>query len=304
MTDSDITRRRVFALGGAAAGAALGFGLYSHFSSDEDTDTGVAGREGAGSGREGVPGTAPDAELCVLNRSLAPGPYHLDGAPLRKDITEGRQGVPLRLRLTVRDHPHACAVLAGADVEIWHCDAWGYYSGYPDARPGGRAPAAGGAAGSRTFLRGCQTTDAGGLAEFTTVFPGWSGTRAPHINVRVRTGGSRTDRGYEGGRLNWTGQLFFPDTYTDAVYAKSPYNRHTGTRTPLAQDLVYRRGGGKDGLMTLTGGVDTGLVGVLTIGIDPAREPTQAATGAPRSGGTPAPDSAASASRPANPPSP
>ncbi|MEU6098669.1 intradiol ring-cleavage dioxygenase [Streptomyces sp. NPDC047079] len=302
MSDSDITRRGVLALGGAAAGAVLGFGLFSVFSSDDGTR--VPGRDGAGSGRDGVPGTAPDAELCVLSRSVAPGPYHLDGVPQRKDITEGKQGVPLRLRLTVRDHPHTCAVLAGADVEIWHCDAWGHYSGYPDARPGGPAPAAGGPAGSRTFLRGCQTTDAGGLAEFTTVFPGWSATRAPHINVRVRTGGSRTARGYEGGRVNWTGQLFFPDRYTDAVHARSPYTQHTGTRTRLAQDRVYRGDGGRDGLMSVTGGVDAGLVGALTIGIDPSREPTQAATSVPRTGRTPAPDSAASASRPANPPTP
>ncbi|MGW1158183.1 intradiol ring-cleavage dioxygenase [Streptomyces sp. NPDC002519] len=302
MTDSDIARRRALALGGAAAGAVLGVGLFSVLSSDDGTR--VPGREGAGSGRDGVPDTAPDAELCVLNRSVAAGPYHLDGAPRRSDVTEGRQGVVLRLRLTVRDHPHACAVLAGADVEIWHCDALGHYSGYPDARPDGRAPTAGGSAGSGTFLRGWQPTDAGGLAEFTTVFPGWSATRAPHINVRVRTGGSRTDRGYQGGRVNWSGQLFFPDRYTDAVYARSPYTRHTGTRTRLTQDPVYREGGGKDGLMSVTGGVATGLVGALTIGIDPAREPAQAATGAPRAGRTPAPDSAASASRPANPPTP
>ncbi|GAA3063849.1 protocatechuate dioxygenase [Streptomyces glomeratus] len=300
MTDSDLTRRRALTLGGAAAGAVLGFGLFSFF---PDDDPPVPGREGAGSGRDGVPGTAPDAELCVLNRSVAPGPYPLDGAPLRKDVTEDRQGVLLRLRLTVRDHTHACALLAGADVEIWHCDASGHYSGHPDA-PAGGGPAAGGRAGSATFLRGCQTTDAAGLAEFATVFPGRSAKRAPHINVRVRTGGTRTGRGYQGGRVNWTGQLFFPDRYTDAVYAKSPYARHKGDRTPLAQDPVYRAGGGRDGLLSVTGGVDTGLVGVLTIGIDPAREPSQAATGVPRAGRTPAPDSAASASRPANPPTP
>ncbi|MFI9646259.1 protocatechuate dioxygenase [Streptomyces sp. NPDC052040] len=305
MTDSDINRRRVLALAGAAAGAGLGIGFYAFL------DTGgrdrVPGREGAGSGREGVPGTAPDAELCVLNRSLTPGPYHLDGVPRRTDITEGEQGVPLRLRLTVRDHPHACALLTGADVEIWHCDALGFYSGYAQAHPGGRTPAAGGparAAGSRTYLRGCQTTDAGGRAEFATVFPGWSATRAPHINIRVRTGGSRTGRGYRGGLLNWSGQLFFPDRYTDAVYTKSPYTAHTGSRTRLAQDTVYRAGGGRDGLMAVTGHVDTGLTAALTIGIDPSREPTPPPAGAARTTGTPAPDSAASASGPASPPAP
>lgn len=281
MTDSAITRRRALSLGGAAAGAVLGLGVASCSFPGRGFHAPDAGKE---------PDTARGAELCVLNPSVSEGPYYLDGALFRKDIGEGKKGVPLTVRLTVRDQPHACALLAEAAVEIWHCDAWGYYSGYTSLHPGGRAPFADSdtsGANPRTFLRGYQTTGADGVAEFTTVFPGWHGAHAPHIHVKVRTGGSRTGRTYQGGRLNWTGRLYAADRYADAVYATAPYTGHTGNRTLLAQDREYRGGGARDGLMDVTGDVPRGLVATLTVGIDPTRESIGAGTGA--GGGTPLP---------------
>ncbi|UXY19640.1 intradiol ring-cleavage dioxygenase [Streptomyces cynarae] len=291
MTDSDLTRRRALRLGGAAVGAVLGLGTGACSSSHRHAPDAHK---------------APGAELCVLNPSVTQGPYHLADAPFRRDVTEGKEGVPLTVRLTVRDEPHACALLKDAAVEIWQCDAWGYHSGFPAVHPGGTAPAESHASGTAptTYLRGFQTTGADGVVEFVTIFPGWYTGRAPHLHVKVHTGGKKTAGTYKGGRVNWTGQLFFPDGDADAVYAKAPYTQHTGTRTRLAHDPVYRGGGARDGLMTVTGDAETGLVATLTVGIDPTRENTGAG-GAPTSSlpssastdGTPPPDSAASASR-------
>ncbi|MFF3910090.1 intradiol ring-cleavage dioxygenase [Streptomyces sp. NPDC001848] len=289
MTDSDLTRRRALALGGAAAGAVLGLG---------------AGACSSRRRHEPDAHKAPGAELCVLNPSVTQGPYHLAGAPFRRDITDGKQGVPLTVRLTVRDEPHACAPLKDAAVEIWQCDAWGYYSGFAGVHPGGTVPAESHTSGvNPTYLRGFQTTGADGVAEFVTIFPGWYTARAPHLHVKVHTGGRRTAGTYKGGRANWTGQLFFADSHADTVYAKAPYSEHTGTRTRLAHDPVYRGGGARDGLMTLTGDAERGFVATLTVGIDTTRANTGAG-GAPTSplpsastDGTPPPDSAASASR-------
>ncbi|MEU5374438.1 intradiol ring-cleavage dioxygenase [Streptomyces sp. NPDC005968] len=297
MTDRDISRRRVFALGGAA-GAVLGLGAGACSSP-------TRGSRAPGSRTAPSPGAA--GELCVLTPGTTAGPYHLRGAPFRKDITDGRPGVPLTVRLTVRDEPHACALLAGAAVEIWHCDAQGHCSGSPGGTRAGACP------------RGLQQTGADGVAEFVTVFPGWYASRAPHIDVRVHTGGRRAAGTYEGGRINWTGQLFFDDRHADEVYARSPYTRHKGTRVRLARDQVYRGGGARDGLMAVTGDVDTGLLATLTVGIDTTRESGGTATGdsarppaSPSPAGTPgapsatapaggavsstSPDSAASAS--------
>jgi protocatechuate 3,4-dioxygenase beta subunit len=297
MTHSDLTRRQVLALGGAAASAALGAGT-SACSPSRPGDSAADAHK------------APGAELCVLNPSVAEGPYHLDGALFRRDITEGKQGVPLTVRLTVRDHPHACALLKDAAVEIWQCDAWGYYSGFPEVHPGGTVPAESHITGAApaTYLRGFRTTGADGVAEFATIFPGWYTARAPHLHVKVHTGGRKTLGTYKGGRVNWTGELFFDDRHADEAYTKDPYTAHTGTRTRLAHDPVYRGGGARDGLMNVTGDAERGFVATLTVGVDPTRENTGSATdgegsrppSTPSDGTgqhTPPPDSAASPSR-------
>ncbi|MFJ6119690.1 intradiol ring-cleavage dioxygenase [Streptomyces sp. NPDC092129] len=269
MTDRDISRRRVLALGGGAASAVLGLGAGACSSP-------TRGSRAPGSRQAPSPGSA--GELCVLTPGTTAGPYHLRGAPVRKDITDGRPGVPLTVRLTVRDEPHACALLSGAAVEIWHCDAQGHYSGSPGGTPPAASREAGGTRAG-AYLRGFQQTGADGVAEFVTVFPGWYASRAPHIDVRVHTGGRRTAGTYEGGRINWTGQLFFDDRHADEVYARSPYTRHKGTRVRLARDQVYRGGGARDGLMAVTGNVDAGLLATLTVGIDTTRESDGTATG-------------------------
>lgn len=45
--------------------------------------------------------------------SVTEGPYYLDGALVRKDITEGKAGVPLTLRPTVVDATDGCTPVKG-----------------------------------------------------------------------------------------------------------------------------------------------------------------------------------------------
>jgi len=275
MTDSDITRRRALALGGVAAGAAAGLGLTS-CSSDDDADTTAADSASPTSSKA-------SSDICVLNSSVTEGPYYLDGALFRKDITEGKKGVPLTVKLTVLDQTENCEPVKGAAVEIWHCDAWGYYSGYTTTGPGGTSvpeeseDTSG--ANDKTYLRGYQTTGDDGVVEITTIYPGWYTPRTTHIHVKVHTGGKKDDDTYEGGKVNWTGQLFFDDKYGDEVYKTEPYSQHVGTWTKLDDDMVYEGGGAKGGLMTVTGSVAKGFTGTLTVGIDPDKENTGAGTG-------------------------
>lgn len=69
---------------------------------------------------------------CSTCRSWAEqdqGPYHRDTQPVRRDIVEDRDGVPLQLgiRLTTGDG----TTVTDATVEVWQCDALGRYSGFP-----------------------------------------------------------------------------------------------------------------------------------------------------------------------------
>ena len=122
-----------------------------------------------------------------------------------------------------------CAPIANAAVDVWHADAEGVYSGF------------GAAASRNTFLRGIQMTDANGTSQFATIYPGWYRGRAVHIHVKVHRGGS----------VVHTGQLFFDETVTEAVYATSPYNARRGTWLRNRQDSIYADGGAQS-LLALT----------------------------------------------------
>ena len=171
----------------------------------------------AGTGPAGV---ASGAVSCVLAPEQTEGPYYVPNERVRRTITEGRPGTPLTLRLRVVD-ASTCKPVKGASVDVWHCDALGVYSGVQG--------------NSGTFMRGVQRTDATGLALFTTVYPGWYQGRTVHIHVMVHLGGN----------VVHTGQLYFADALTDAVYAKKPYSRRPGRTTRNADDAIFRNGGSR-----------------------------------------------------------
>ena len=83
------------------------------------------------------------APSCVFNPEQEEGPYYVDRELLRSDITEGKVGVPLRVRVTVVN-AKTCAPIPNAALDIWHCDAGGVYSGYTKINPGGPGGPGGG----------------------------------------------------------------------------------------------------------------------------------------------------------------
>jgi protocatechuate 3,4-dioxygenase beta subunit len=109
-----------------------------------------------------------------------------------------------------------------------------------------------------TFMRGIQRTDKNGLALFRTIYPGWYRGRAVHIHLKV----------YLGGQTVHTGQLFFPDTLTDAVYKRSPYSSRPNRDMRNATDSIFRNGG-KRSLLKLTKR-GSSYVGRITMGVQRA----------------------------------
>jgi protocatechuate 3,4-dioxygenase beta subunit len=184
---------------------------------------------------------------CVLAPEQTEGPYYVAGELVRRRIAVGRPGVPLELRATVVNAA-TCAPLRGATVDVWHADATGAYSRFS---PG---------AEQANFCRGVQPTDAHGLALFETVYPGWYPGRTVHIHVKVHVHGS----------VVHTGQLYFPDTLTDAVYAAhAPYSGRGARDTRNAQDAIFRNGGSRSMLTVRRKG--SGYVASIVMGVTGVR---------------------------------
>ncbi|MGW0827870.1 intradiol ring-cleavage dioxygenase [Streptomyces sp. NPDC002845] len=291
--NTTLTRRRALAVtGGTVAAGGLAAAGYQAAFAGETTTTAATATAASATASESTASASASSSQCVLMSSVTEGPYYLDGALVRKNITEGKDGVPLTLRIVVQDTTESCAPVAGAAVEIWHCDAWGYYSGYTTANPGGSAPAEsedGSTANDQTYLRGYQIANAGGAVKFKTIIPGWYTPRTCHIHVKVHTGGEKEDGTYEGGTVNFTGQLFFDDDVVQEIFELEPYSRHTGSYTTLDDDMVYDGGGASSGLLTLEPvhkkDPSQGYKGYITLGIDPDAENTGAGSGGEGSGG-------------------
>ena len=183
--------------------------------------------EATDSASAGPTAVASGLVSCVLAPEQTEGPYYLPGDRLRKNITEGKPGVPLTLKLSVVD-VQTCKPIKGAAVDIWHCDALGTYAAQTNA----------------TFLRGIQKTDAKGMATFVTVYPGWYQGRTVHIHVKVALGGN----------VVHTGQLYFADcdngqgvsplsvSQPARPHDAEPGRRHLPKRRQ-AVDSSYREGG-------------------------------------------------------------
>jgi protocatechuate 3,4-dioxygenase beta subunit len=199
----------------------------------------AASAAGSGSGPAAV---ASGAISCVLTPELTQGPYYVPSEKVRRNITEGKPGTPLDLRLTVVD-ASTCKPIKSAVVDIWHADAIGVYSGAIANNPG------------TNFMRGVQKTDSAGLARFLSVYPGWYQGRAVHIHVIVHLGGS----------IVHTGQFFFNDALTDVVYKQSPYSTRGARDTRNAADSIYRNGGSRS-LLKVTK-VASGYRAGITMGV-------------------------------------
>jgi protocatechuate 3,4-dioxygenase beta subunit len=186
----------------------------------------------------------------VLTPEQEEGPFYVALEKLRRNITLGRPGVPLHLRVKVVTT--SGAPVGKAALDIWQADAGGVYSDEASLSTVGR-----------TWLRGVQLTNAKGVGEFVTIYPGHYPGRAAHIHVKVHTGG----------HVSHTGQLMFDDDVTTKVYARAPYSANPNARTYNAEDQVYVDQGGSRILLRLSrlgADVADGYLGAITLVVNPA----------------------------------
>lgn len=163
--------------------------------------------------------------ICAVTEVLTEGPCYSD-SPTREDISEGLDGLPVRLCFKVVDAD--CNPVSGAEVDIWHCDPFGVYSGSDmaavDFCTGGDPDYY-----NNDFFRGIQTTDANGLVYFSTCFPGWYSSRAVHIHFIISKGGT-----------SLTSQVGFADSLVNSITANEPVYNDRGTPdTSNSTDTVF-----------------------------------------------------------------
>jgi protocatechuate 3,4-dioxygenase beta subunit len=194
---------------------------------------------------------------CVVRPEQTEGPYfvdeRLDRSDIRSDTADGRAtpGTPLALTLLIsRLNADGCQPLTGAQVDVWHCDAFGVYSDVQD--PGFNTV-------GRTFLRGHQITDARGLVRFVTIYPGWYPGRTVHIHFKIRTA-PMARRSFV-----FTSQLYFDDELTDRIHTAKPYSAQGVRTTKNGQDWIFRRGG--EQLMLAPTPIAEGYSGRFDIGL-------------------------------------
>ncbi|KAF5369647.1 hypothetical protein D9615_010225 [Tricholomella constricta] len=184
---------------------------------------------------------------CVLAPETARENYATQTL-VRQDVTDGQEGTTLVLDVGVLDVT-TCKPLPNVIVEIWSPNALGNYG---------------------AFLRGAFPTGSNGIAEFQTIFPGYTSDGANRINLMVRTSSSISSG------VAHVGQVFFTDKWTTIVTLQSPYNTNTHTRVTNLDDPVYRAASQTGfypvvDLLSINDDWPEGIIGYITVGVDPSK---------------------------------
>ncbi len=228
MSIKKVGRREALGVMGAA-GAALAFGCGgSPTSPDTSTSTTTTGSTNA---------------ACAVTPTETAGPYPSLTDLFRSDIRDGKTGTLLTLTVKVVNVTAACAAVANANVEVWHCDSAGNYSEY-------------GTQTAQTYLRGIQTTNSNGEVTFTTIYPGWYQGRATHIHLEVTINGVSRK----------VTQIAFPESVNNSVYANGVYASRGSNPTSNLSDGIFADSLSSE-LVTPSGNAANGYTASCQIGV-------------------------------------
>lgn len=166
------------------------------------------------SGRLATPTDFGATPPCTMLKDSIEGPFFFCTNPGMADIARGQAGAPLVIAFRAINAA-TCQPIADAVIDVWHCDARGLYSGQnmvidEPVQSAKHTPPV----NDDRHCRGALRTDADGIAEFRSIYPGYYVERAIHIHFKVHVGN----------RAFLTNQALLPEADNAAVLATPPYN--------------------------------------------------------------------------------
>ncbi|KAK7063941.1 extracellular dioxygenase [Favolaschia claudopus] len=199
-----------------------------------------------------VSGRAFYAELvnntCVLAPEV-PMANYVSNPPMRTDVSDNQPGVPFLVDIGIVNTA-TCQALSNVMVEIWSTNAAGQFSS--------------------TSLRGATMTNSNGIAEFKTIFPGFTSDSANHLSFLVRSSSSRSSPVIHQGRL------FFTDPWTDMIAKSANYTQNTNSRITNDEDPNFAKANenGFNSIINIVSIGDDwadpqGIIGDITVGVNP-----------------------------------
>lgn len=196
----------------------------------------------AGEAADMVSGKMPPP-VCVLVPAETIGPFPSlpsgDAMYWRSDIRDGQAGVIHTFTIRING-TNNCAPMPGLRVDVWHCNAHGFYSHYAsggsnNGHNGQNTPVNN---ATLIYCRGNQITNANGEVTFTSIFPGWYPGRTCHIHFAIYAYGTPgTSSGWIQQRIS---QFTFPISQKNALLvSQSPYSLYGADPTSPDADNVF-----------------------------------------------------------------
>ncbi|KAF1323062.1 hypothetical protein FI667_g10799, partial [Globisporangium splendens] len=207
---------------------------------------------------------------CILEPEVTQGPYYVTGELIRNDIRETQAGVDLYAEIQFID-VNTCTPVEDYYVDFWHCNSTGVYAGVVASGNGDSSDLTN---VDKTFNRGLAPTDADGLVNFITTFPGHYTSRATHIHILGQHDGTvLANNTYSGGKTASVGQLFFDQDLITEVEATSAYSVNKQSLTLNSADSIFAEetASGFDPVMEyalLGDSIEDGVFAWISVGVD------------------------------------
>ena len=212
MQENNLISRRQWLTKGFRTAAALGLGAIALKAGGDLNPVTVGAMENLTAGALNF--AAED--VCSLTCSQTLGPCYYSTDLIRRDITEGKAGLPTRLGFRVVNGD-TCQPIQNASIDIWHTDNNGIYSAPISTFCNGSDAVV----RTQRFARGIQLTDADGWAYFDTIYPGWYSGRTTHIHATIRLNNTSIV----------TTQFYFWDKVSETIYRNHPNYVHRPQRS-------------------------------------------------------------------------